>query len=120
MSQAKVLPQWAPRVKKSKIKQLSGAEPVLDLFKTFVDQYPKTQISQENMHLIDRLLHSFHWIVKYGPTRPVAINLIEGRLGDVILFLDELSSGPSSTPGTLERKAEWTENSRNARGWVLK
>jgi len=100
-------------------KQLSGAEPVLDLFQTFVDQFPLAQTNREKMFHIDRLLHGFHWSVKYGPTRPVAINLLEGRLGDVILFLDELSGSPDSTPGILEKKAEWVERSQNARGWGL-
>ena len=72
------------------------------------------------MFRIDRLLHGFHWSVKYGSTRPAAINLIEGRLRDVILFLDVLSYGPGSTPGILEQKAEWEVRSQNARGWTLK
>jgi hypothetical protein len=101
-------------------KQLSGAEPVLDLFRTFVNDFPKAKTSTEKMLHIDRLLHGYHWSIKYGPTRPVAINLIEGRLGDVILFLDELSYGSGSTPGTVERKSEWVERSQNARGWASK
>ena len=101
-------------------KQLSGAEPVLELFRTFVDRFPQAKTDQKKMFYIDRLLHGFHWSVKYGPTRPVAINLIEGRLGDVILFLDRLSDGPGSTPGLAQRKAEWIERSQNARNWALK
>jgi hypothetical protein len=101
-------------------KQLSGAEPVLEIFQEFVDQFPKARTDREKMFRIDRLLHGFHWNVKYGPTRPVAINLIEGRLHDVILFLDELSYGPDSTPGTIEQKTEWIEKSQNARNWALK
>lgn len=101
-------------------KQLSGAEPVLELFQEYVDKFQQAQTNQEKMFSIDRLLHGFHWSVKYGPTRPVAVNLIDGRLRDVILFLDELSYGHGSTPGTDVHKAEWIERSQNARSWALK
>jgi len=76
--------------------------------------------SNSLMFCIDRLLHGFNWSVKYGSTRPVAVNLIEGRLQDVILFLDELSYGPCSMPGTVEQKTEWYQKSQNARGWALR
>jgi len=101
-------------------KQLSGAEPVLELFQDYVDKFPRAQTDPEKMFRIDRSLHGFHWSVKYGPTRPVAVNLVDGCLRDVILFLDELSYGPGSTPGTEMQKAEWVERSQNARGWALK
>jgi ribosomal protein L37AE/L43A len=100
-------------------KQLSGAEPVLELFQEFVDAYPKAKNEREKMIHIDRLLHGFHWHINYGPTRPVAINLLEGRLRDVILFLDQLSYGPGSTIGIVEQKVEWDRRCRNARGWAL-
>jgi hypothetical protein len=68
--------------------------------------------------LIDRLLHGFHWHFKTNePTRPVAINLIEGRLGDVMDFLDNLTYGAESTTGTKENKAEWDANIQYTRGW---
>ena len=68
--------------------------------------------------MIDRLLHSFHWYYKTNePTRPVAVNLIEGRLRQVIGFLDNLSYGEKSTPGTKDNKASWDKNIQPARGW---
>ena len=70
------------------------------------------------MFYIDKLLHGFHWSVQYGPTRPVAINLIEGRLSDVIQFLDTLSYGPDSTPGIYQSQTEWFDKSQNARNWM--
>ena len=72
------------------------------------------------MFYIDKLLHGFHWSVRYGPTRPVAINLIEGRLRDVIQFLDTLSYGPGNTPGIIQNQAAWLEKSQNARNLVVK
>ena len=32
------------------------------------------------MLLIDRLIHGFHYHQRFGPTRAVAVTLIEGRL----------------------------------------
>jgi hypothetical protein len=70
------------------------------------------------MILLDRLIHGYHWNQKFGPTRPVAVNLIQGRLRDVIHFMDKLSYGESSTPGMEEIKEIWVENSKNARKWT--
>jgi len=108
---------WGTYFATIKHKQLSGAEPVLELFQDYVNKFPKANSSQEKMFWIDNLLHGFHWSVRYGPTRPVAINLIEGRLSDVIKFLDALSYGPDSTPGMIQNQTEWFEKSQNARNW---
>jgi len=99
-------------------KQLSGAEPVLALFGDFVDRFPKARTPQQRMMLIDTLLHGFHIFAKTGnPTRPVAVNLIEMRLWQVIEFLDELSYDEASSPGARDRKAVWDEDIRYARSW---
>lgn len=109
---------WAAYFSTIQHKQLSGAEPVLSLFREFVAAYPRARASRERMLLIDRLLHGFHWYYKDDtPTRPVAINLIEGRLGDVIAFLEDLTYGERSTPGTRECFALWDERADVARGW---
>jgi hypothetical protein len=97
-------------------KQLSGAEPVLALFRSFIDDFPLARTPAEKMFLIDRLVHGFHYYGK-TTTRPVAINLIEGRLNEVIDFLDSLSYGESSTNGLLENRQDWVEKSQNARNW---
>ena len=92
-------------------KQLSGADPVLDQFRAFVRDFPTAPTSQAKMLLIDRLIHGFHRYLKTDrPTRPVAVNLIEGRLRDVVTFLDRLTYGESSTPGLRETYAEWDQN----------
>ncbi len=100
-------------------KQLSGANPVLNLFQEFVDRFPLAKSTQEKIFLIDQLLHGFHYNLKYGYTRPVAINLIEGKLSEVITFLDHLSYGPKSTNGLVANRDRWAENSQNARRWAF-
>jgi ribosomal protein L37AE/L43A len=101
-------------------KQLFGAEPVQEAFREFVDKFPKAKDYPNRMFLIDRVIHQFHFSIKYGNTRPTAINLIEGRLGEIIKFLDELSYGSGSTPGIKVQKDAWVEKSQNARSWSSK
>ena len=111
---------WGDYFQTIQHKQLSGAQPVLDLFQSFVNKFPIAQTASEKMFLIDQLIHGFHWNAKYGDTRPVAINLIQGRLGDVIKFLDRLSMGEDSTLGIKETHERWYERSSNARKWAFK
>ncbi len=110
--------RWADYFKTIQHKQLSGAEPVLEQFRDFVNAFPSARTPQEKVLLIDRLIHGFHLYYKTnGPTRPVAVNLIEGRLGDVVAFLDDLSYGEKSTAGTREKLAEWNKNIEVNRNW---
>ena len=101
-------------------KQLSGAEPVLVLFRDFARRFPQAGNAREKMILIDELVHGFHWHQKNGCTRPVAINLIEGRLAEVIAFLDNLTYGEASTPETEGTRAQWARNSQYVRTWALR
>ena len=101
---------WGEYFRTIQHKQLSGAEPVLDQFRSFVQAFPAGRTPQEKTILIDRLIHGFHWYCKtdaHAPTRPVAINLIEGRLSEVVAFLDDLNRGDKSTAGVAEKYAQW-------------
>lgn len=99
-------------------RQLSGAEPVQRLFRTYVERFPAARSPQRKVLLIDRLIHGFHWYAKLDrPTRPVAVNLIEGRLRDVIALLDDLSYSECSTPGMQDERTQWSHNVRWAREW---
>ena len=67
---------------------------------------------------IDTLIHGFHLYLKDDkPTRPVAVNLIEGKLGTVVAFLDDLSYGEKSTPGMLENLKNWNRNIDEHKNW---
>ncbi|NLE46749.1 MAG: hypothetical protein GX620_18720, partial [Chloroflexi bacterium] len=101
--------------------QLSGADPVLARFREYVERLPSARSPREKVLLIDWLIHGFHVYTRTGgPTRPVAVNLIEGRLHQVIEFLDALTYGERSTPGLLETKLTWDERIATARGWRAK
>jgi hypothetical protein len=88
-------------------KQLSGADAVMAFFQDFIDRFPQAQTPQEKMLCIDQLIHSFHINLVYGATRAAGVNLIEGRYHEVVDFLNRLSYGEGSTPGTLENRSEW-------------
>jgi len=109
---------WADYFKTIRHKQLSGAEPVLKQFRDFVRSFPRAKTPRAKVLLIDRLIHGFHWLIKKDrPSRPVAINLIGGRLGQVVAFLDELAYSEKSTPGTRENLDEWDKNIRVNQSW---
>ena len=109
---------WGEYVSTIRHRQLSGAEPVLRLFRDYAERFPKARTPRDKMLLIDCLIHGFHIYYKTGETtRPVAVNLIDGRMNEVINFLDRLTYGPDGTPGTRETKAEWDRNIVNALGW---
>ena len=114
---------WGEYFRHTQHQQLSGADPVLHLFEAFVNGFPKAPDDRRRMFMIDRLLHGFHYWVKQDEiinTRPVAVNLIDARLGDVIDFLDELTFGVGSTPGVQQNHDEWVERSKFARTWSLR
>ena len=109
---------WAEYFKTIQHKQLCGAEPVLEQFRAFVGAFPSARTLQEKTILIDRLIHGFHWYYKMqGPTRPVAVNLIEGRLSEVVTFLENLSHGEKSTPGVDGNFAQWDKNIEVNKDW---
>ena len=79
-------------------------------FETYVRSYVAARTPKDKILAIDRLIHEFHYSYRWQPdlpTRSVGPNLIQGKLGDVLHFLDELSYGPRSTVGLVERRAEW-------------
>jgi hypothetical protein len=49
----------------------------------------------------------------------VGPNLIQGKLGDVLLFLDDLTYGPQSTAGVEEHRIKWQDTlADNMRGMM--
>jgi len=88
-----------------KEKQLYAAN-ALPIFVDFVRKFPIAKTYSEKLMAIDMLIHSFHVNAAYDNdtftsdpnytgvevNRPTGANLIEGKLSEVILFLDALSS----------------------------
>ncbi|MBN1270200.1 MAG: hypothetical protein JXB04_11485 [Kiritimatiellae bacterium] len=109
---------WGEYFKTIQHRQLSGAEVLLQQFREFVAKFPAARTPQDKMSLIDRLIHGFHGLYKTGsPLRPVAVNLIDGRMDEVVAFLDKLAYGEAGTPGLAEARAEWEKCIEKNRDW---
>ena len=96
-------------------KQLYGAN-AMPVFRRFLREFPRADSYTEKMAAIDRLIHSFHllhswrlseseeaqaeWTLDTDPDTPLgrstAVNLLEGSLTEVILFLEQLSANTGS------------------------
>lgn len=83
----------------------------MEAFAAFVERYPNAASARERVLLIDRLIHAFHHDLKRSdhPHRAAAINLIEGSQAQVLAFLDRLTYGKESTPGTQETQNRWRQ-----------
>jgi predicted RNA-binding Zn-ribbon protein involved in translation (DUF1610 family) len=100
--------------------QLNGGPEVVGLFQEYLDRFPKAKEPPEKMLLIDGLIHGFHHFLgsgRVGRRRPVGINLLDGHLEFVILFLDRLTYGPGSTPGLEETRDGWREKIKESTNW---
>jgi RNase P subunit RPR2 len=66
----------------------------ISYFKAFMETYSQAREPKSKMLAIDRVIHEFHYSMRElpdQPTRAAGVNLIEGKLGEVIIFLNELS-----------------------------
>jgi hypothetical protein len=106
---------WASYKRTYQKKQLHAGG-IEDFLREFIRTYPRARTPGEKMVIIDTMIHRYHWEhTKDGVTRPGACNLIEGRLHDIVVFLDELSHGERSTPGTRHTQQAWREKAAEAR-----
>ena len=109
---------WKAYFKTIQGHQLRGGDDVMDPFKDFIRTFPPAQTSREKMILIDQLIHGFHGYIKtMNVRRPVAVDLIKGKMTHVVAFLDELSSTGHSTPGLSDTKALWREALERNHTW---
>jgi predicted RNA-binding Zn-ribbon protein involved in translation (DUF1610 family) len=96
---------WATYHQSYRGKQLFGANAVA-VFEAYHAAFPQAQAAKPKMLLIDQLIHAFHvGLTDIG--RPVAANLIEGKLAEVIRFLDALTNGDASGAGASDARAAW-------------
>jgi hypothetical protein len=82
-----------------------GLEPFV---RDFVARFPATHSYSERVVLIDSLIHRFHW-ESTGSTdgRPGATSLIQGKMKEVVDFLDRLSYGDNIPPELDQTREEW-------------
>lgn len=113
---------WKVYQKSFQHKQLvaGGMEP---FFRQYIHDLPSARTSREKMVLIDTLIHRCHSEQTDDISRPGAINLIHGRMKDIIPFLDNLTYGDNSTPEVFGNKSQWDEKIDQIRerwsvGWI--
>ena len=96
-------------------KQLSAGG-ARSFFEEFVAEYPRAGKPGHKMILIDTLIHRFHSELEKDepPTRPAAVNLIQGKMKDVISFLNNLTYGEDSTQGTRQTLSSWRDKWNNS------
>jgi len=102
-------------------KQLHGGGAV-DVFKNFIAKLPLAKTPQEKMILIDSIIHECHKGLKEGQyNRPVAVNLIAGRMTETIKFLEELANETENIRGFSEVYLEWRRKMDDAlERWGIK
>jgi hypothetical protein len=74
----------------------------------FVLKFAAARSHRERLVLIDTLIHRFHW--ESGDSaggRPGATSLIEGKMVDIMAFLDRLSYGDDIPPEVAHTREEW-------------
>lgn len=97
---------WAAYHKTIKYKKLhaGGMKPFLE---EFVHKFPKAKTSGEKMVLIDTLIHKYHWETSSGGGKSGAGGLIEGKIKDIMPFLDKLSYGDHLPADVQTTRMEW-------------
>jgi hypothetical protein len=74
----------------------------------FVDKFSSARSHRQRLVLIDTLIHRFHWESgDHAAGRPGASSLIEGKMKDIMPFLDRLSYGDDIPPEVARNREEW-------------
>lgn len=91
-----------------KKKQLTGIT-VVPVAKKFLEDWTAARDDENaRMRAIDFLLHRFHWELEGRPSRPVAINYIDGKIDEIFALLNDLAH--AGTPEWERQKKIWEEN----------
>jgi hypothetical protein len=93
-------------MKTMKYKRLfaGGMKPFL---REFVREFPRARTHSERFILIDTLIHRYHWQYAGKAGRPGAGCLIEGKLKNIMPFLDTLSYGENVPEEVQATREEW-------------
>ena len=110
---------WGDYLKTYQGKQLSegGAGEYL---RAFVNRYKRAQTRKQKMLAIDRVIHEFHYNTVANlrqPTRAACVNLIEGKLMDVVAFLNALTYSDYTDKRMVRTRNDWKSTLDNMSKW---
>jgi DNA-directed RNA polymerase subunit RPC12/RpoP len=103
---------WGDYFKSYHKKQLYGGT-AIDVFRDAVRTFPSAAKSYKTLILwVDRLIHECHKAITPPDqeqlyTRPTAVNLIDGTMSQVVVFLENLPYGPGSQPEMRDQLITW-------------
>lgn len=97
---------WKAYIKTYRGKQLSAGG-MAPFFRAFIKEYPSAKTPREKMILIDTLIHRFHHELENRIGRIGGVNLIQGRMVDVIDFLRHLTYSDKSLPEVKTNLRLW-------------
>ena len=99
---------WSVYKKTIKYKHLhaGGMKPFLE---EFVREFPKAKSPSARLILIDTLIHRYHRESITGDGRPGACCLIEGKMKNIMPFLDSLSYGEDLPDEVKTKREEWRQ-----------
>jgi hypothetical protein len=89
-----------------------GMKPFLE---EFVREFPRARTPSDRFILIDTLIHRYHWENVGRGGRPGACCLIEGKLKDIMPFLDGLSYGEKVPEEVRATREAWRKEWRDSR-----
>jgi len=97
---------WEAYKKTIKYKHLNagGMKPFLE---EFAEAFPQARSHTDRLVLIDTLIHKYHWETSTGGGRPGACCLIEGKMSNIMPFLDGLSYGEQTPVEVEATREEW-------------
>lgn len=102
---------WVDYVNSSRHKKLGlgGIEPFI---REYLEQYPRAKTPRQKMIQIDNIIHRYHQELIGNAGRPSAVNLIGGKVWEVMAFLTTLAYSDQSTPGLEQNYNRWKKRGK--------
>jgi hypothetical protein len=112
---------WGEYHKSYKRQQLHGGA-ATPAFEAFIAAFPAARTPREKLLAIDALIHACHVSLQHGvASRPAAVNVIEGTMGELLRFLNDLAYTDRSTPGLESTRQQWRDSmTEGARWWAAR
>ena len=97
---------WQVFKRSYKGKRIHGGR-AYESFLIYMDEFRQAKSPRQKMLIIDRVIHALHESLNQIWTIPASVDLIEGKLEDVIELLDSLAYGNTTDAAMHSRKEQW-------------